>query len=45
MAQGAGAHFDHSETEKILGLKFEKPEESLIEGIRSLIKYGIVVKN
>jgi len=45
IAQGAGAHLDHSETEKILGLKFESPEESIIEGLRSLIKYGILVKN
>merc|ERR1712054_691219 len=44
IAQGAGAHLDHSETEKILGLKFESPEESIIEGLRSLIKYGILVK-
>ena len=45
VSRGAGAHFDDQTTEKVLGLKFEKPEKSIIDGVRSLIKFGILTKN
>jgi len=44
-AKGKGSKFDDSKTAELLGIKFSNVENDLVDGIKSLIKYGIVSKN